>query len=65
MQLDPLPRYVTRSDLARSFGCDPRAALLKRLRPVAILIAGQKELELFEANIPAALAVNHQPKTII
>jgi hypothetical protein len=48
--------------LARSFGVDPRQKLLKSLRPVAILIMGQKELELFEANIPAALAVNSQSK---
>jgi hypothetical protein len=57
-----LPRFVTRADLARSFGVDPRQKLLKSLRPVAILIAGQREIDLFEANIPASLSVNAQAK---
>jgi hypothetical protein len=33
------------------------------LRPVAILLMGQKELELFEANLPASLVVNSKPIT--
>jgi len=63
MHLDTsLPRFVTRADLARSLNCDSRNMLLKALRPSAILIMGQKEIELFEANIPASLAVNSKPK---
>jgi len=63
MHLDTsLPRYVTRADLARSFNCDARNSLLKSLRPIAILLMGQKEIELFEANIPASFAVNSAAK---
>ena len=60
-----LKRLTTRAELARAFGVDPRQKLIRELIPVAILIAGQKEIELFEANIPASFALNTgrtQPK---
>jgi hypothetical protein len=63
MHLDrTLPRYVRKSDLARAFGVDARRKIFQTLRPIAILVEGEREFELFEANIPVSFAVNSAAK---
>jgi len=64
MQLEPsIPRFVTKSSLARLLNCDPRRKLLQQLRPDAVLIEGNHETPLFLANIPSALSVNSDSST--
>jgi hypothetical protein len=61
MHLD-LPRYVRKTDLARTLGVDSRRSLFKAIQPVAILVEGEREFELFEQSIPAAVVLNSRSK---
>jgi hypothetical protein len=57
MNLDNLPRLITKQALGRLFDRDPRT-VAKLVKPLAVLLNGEKEIALFDANVFVNLSVN-------